>query len=147
KTATFLCYAILAFAVVFPVGATNTTYVEGNDLVVLTDKGFVRGVETPGLRKFLGIPYATPPVGNLRWRATKPASPWLGVRDASKFGPHCAQPQDVFVGAPSTSEDCLFLNVFTPKQAHQEDQLLDAQDNRDGRPVMVWIYGGGLTAG
>jgi para-nitrobenzyl esterase len=143
KTTIFLCSAI--FATVFPVGAINTTYTEDGNLVVLTDKGYIKGVETPELRKFLGIPYAAPPVGNLRWRQTKPAAPWFGVRDASKFAPHCAQSAGAFIGEPSTSEDCLYLNVFTPKQAHGNQHA--ALDARDGRPVMVWIYGGGFTTG
>jgi para-nitrobenzyl esterase len=138
KAAIFLCCAI--FATAFPVGAINTTSAE-DDMVVLTDKGYIRGVETPELRKFLGIPYAAPPVGNRRWRAPNPVAPWNGVRDTSQFAPHCAQLEDVFIGEPSTSEDCLYLNVFTPKQSYNYEEDLD------GRPVMVWIYGGGLDTG
>lgn len=107
--------------------------------VVWTDEGLVRGVETPKVYKFLGIPFATPPVGELRWRPPQPAARWVGIRDASQFAPHCAQPAGWFIGTPSTNEDCLHLNVFVPRKA--------LHDERGDRAVMVWIYGGGLTTG
>lgn len=101
--------------------------------VVKTDKGSVKGVEAAGGLRFLGIPYAAPPTGERRWKAPEPAAAWTDTRDASKFGGTCPQAGGAFGGA-STSEDCLYLNVYTPKG--------------DGPfPVMVWIHGGAFTAG
>ncbi|HSR86666.1 MAG TPA: carboxylesterase family protein [Streptosporangiaceae bacterium] len=97
--------------------------------------GQVRGKKAGGADEFLGIPYAAPPVGQLRWRAPRPPAPWHGIRPATKFAPHCAQPTGVF-GRPSTSEDCLYLNVFAPA-GHRRGRL----------PVMVWIHGGAFVGG
>jgi para-nitrobenzyl esterase len=101
-----------------------------------TVKGMVRGLTNGPVDEFLGIPYAAPPVGALRWRPPQPAASWSGVLDATAFAPHCPQSASPF-GEASTSEDCLFLNVFTP--SHQ----------RPGAryPVMVWIHGGALVTG
>jgi para-nitrobenzyl esterase len=101
-----------------------------------TANGPVRGLAKGTVDEFLGIPYAAPPVGALRWRPPQPAASWPGVRDATKFAPHCPQPASPF-GQASMSEDCLFLNVFTPSN----------QKPRSPRPVMVWIHGGALVSG
>ena len=109
----------------------------GGDLtrpVALTDRGPVRGVDTAGGREFLGIPYAAPPVGDLRWRAPRPPAPWVLPRDASQFAPHCSQVASPF-GVASASEDCLYLNVYAPG-----DALF-------GHPVMVYIHGGAFQTG
>jgi len=87
--------------------------------------------------EFLGIPYAAPPVGALRWRPPQPAARWSGVRDATQFAPHCAQSASPF-GQASTSEDCLYLNVLTPPGGTRANHRL---------PVMVWIHGGALVTG
>jgi para-nitrobenzyl esterase len=102
--------------------------------LVFTDRGLVRGVHTSNGDQFLGIPYAAPPVGDLRWRAPRRAAPWLAPRDATKFANHCPQAATPF-GVASTSEDCLYLNVYTPE--------------RRGflRPVMVYIHGGAFITG
>ena len=80
--------------------------------LIATEQGLVLGLETPPVNKFLGIPYAAPPVGDLRWKPPQPHSSWSGVLNAKEFGSHCAQIAHV-VGVSSSSEDCLFLNVCT----------------------------------
>ena len=109
----------------------------GRSPVVATTGGLVRGLAAGATDEFLGIPYAAPPVGPLRWRPPQPAAPWSGVRDATQFAPHCPQPA-TFFGVASMSEDCLYLNVFTPPGGQRRDT---------SRPVMVWIHGGALITG
>jgi para-nitrobenzyl esterase len=103
--------------------------------VVRTADGWVHGQTTATTDEYLGIPYAAPPVGRLRWRPPQPPAPWRGVRQATSFAPHCAQPPSAF-GVASTSENCLYLNVFTPAGYAGRDL-----------PVMVWIHGGSLLVG
>jgi para-nitrobenzyl esterase len=91
-------------------------------------------------RAFLGIPYAAPPVGDLRWKPDAPAPTWTGVRQATTFGSRCMQPalfDDMFFRDPGPSEDCLTLNIWTPANASPSARL----------PVMFWIYGGGFNTG
>ncbi len=104
-------------------------------LRVSTVGGQLRGKDAGGTDQYLGIPYAAPPVGPLRWRAPQPPARWSGVRAATQFGPHCPQSAGVF-GKASTSEDCLYLNVFAP-----------AGHRPSGLPVMVWIHGGAYVSG
>src|SRR5215210_8018375 len=106
--------------------------------VVPTDRGPVRGVETPGMKQYLGIPYAAPPVGDLRWRPPQPPARWRGPLDASRFGNHCPQVASPF-GFASTTEDCLYLNVYAPN--------VKGKGHAKSLPVMFWIHGGGLTLG
>jgi para-nitrobenzyl esterase len=113
--------------------AASTAAASG--LVAQTHLGAVRGQAVGGIHEFLGIPYAAPPTGKLRWQAPEPPAHWKGVRSATKFAPHCPQSASPF-GRASMSEDCLFLNVFTRPGG-----------SRSGRPVMVWIHGGALVTG
>ncbi|HEY6911063.1 MAG TPA: carboxylesterase family protein [Myxococcales bacterium] len=106
--------------------------------VVPTSEGPVRGIGAGGIEKFLGIPYAAAPVGDLRWRPPQPLSRRQGVRDATAFGAHCAQGASPF-GLATQSEDCLFLNVFTPARSDANEDV--------AFPVMVWIHGGALLVG
>ncbi len=103
-----------------------------------THQGSIEGVREHGVSAFLGVPYAAAPVGPLRWRAPAAAPTWTGVRDASQLAPACLQTGVSIPGepAPEVSEDCLYLNVWTP-----------APNPRDRRPVMVFIHGGGYTNG
>jgi carboxylesterase type B len=109
--------------------------------VVTTADGAVRGKTVAATREFLGIPYAAPPVGALRWQPPQPPKPWSGIRAASSYAPHCPQSAGAF-GRPSTSEDCLYLNVFTPAGAPG-----GAGRSTRNLPVMVWVHGGSLRTG
>jgi para-nitrobenzyl esterase len=118
--------------------STAATHSSASATPVVTIKdGALRGTARGATDEFLGIPYAAAPVGPLRWRPPQPAAPWSGERDATTFAPHCAQPATPF-GAASLSEDCLYLNVFAPA---------GRKHGGEGRPVMVWIHGGGLVIG
>jgi len=116
--------------------APGGLFVGAGGPVAGTANGAVRGVANGAVDEFLGLPYAAPPVGPLRWRPPQPAASWTGVRAATAFAPHCPQAASPF-GQASTSEDCLYLNVFTPRRDRPGP----------GHPVMVWIHGGALVTG
>ncbi|WP_156400510.1 carboxylesterase/lipase family protein [Caulobacter sp. Root655] len=107
--------------------------------IVATKSGAIEGVDRGGVLAFLGVPFAAPPVRNLRWRPPAPVAPWTGARPAKRFGPDCIQepmsspPGPGFIN--STSENCLYLNVWRPRASG------------DRRPVMVWIHGGAFIMG
>ncbi len=104
---------------------------------VMIDSGAIEGVSKNGLTTFMGVPFAAPPVREQRWREPQAAAPWKGTRKALSFAPACMQKGVSMPGEtpPPTSEDCLYLNIWTPAKA---DERL---------PVMVWIHGGGYTNG
>jgi para-nitrobenzyl esterase len=115
----------------------GTASADPDPQVVPTSEGKVRGTVADGIRTFQGIPYAAPPVGERRWRAPQPARSWPGVRDATEPGAICPQLGYLTGGPPVVgSEDCLFLNVWTP-----------ARQSGIARPVLVFVPGGGFTAG
>jgi para-nitrobenzyl esterase len=107
--------------------------------VVQIDSGRLSGITQSGVSSYKVIPYAAPPVGNLRWRPPQPVAAWSGTRPADKVGPLCKQKintQDNGVGPPPDSEDCLNLDVYAPARAR-----------RGSLPVMFWIHGGGYVNG
>jgi para-nitrobenzyl esterase len=107
--------------------------------VVQIDTGRISGTTQSGVSSYKGIPYAAPPVGNLRWRPPQPVASWTGTRPADKVGPLCKQiinTGDNGVGPPPDSEDCLNLDVYTPAKA-----------GKAKLPVMFWIHGGGYVNG
>ena len=127
-----------AMVVAAPVASASTLggQAAAHGPVAGTTNGPVRGLANGPVDEFLGIPYAAPPVGALRWQPPQPSAGWSGVRDATQFAPHCPQSPSLF-GQASTSEDCLFLNVFTPSHRRAGSHF----------PVMVWIHGGALVTG
>ena len=114
--------------------------VSGQD-IVQTANGQLegRGVQPSGVRIFRGIPFAQPPTGELRWQEPQPVKNWKEVRAAREFGPRCMQARvfdDMQFRSDGVSEDCLYLNVWTP-----------AKSNRERLPVLVYFYGGGFVSG
>ncbi len=131
-----LVFALIAFILSLPLLTAQ---------VVQTTQGKVEGKKEPNsiVIAFKGIPYAAPPIGHLRWRAPQPAATWKGVRHAYQFSANCIQQTTPLGWGPwtheylipdSVSEDCLYLNIWTPVQAHKA-------------AVLVWIYGGGFVSG
>lgn len=127
----------ISFLFLFKVNAQQP--IKESLLNVKVTNGVLEGVSESGVSVFRGIPYAQPPVGNLRWKAPQPFPNWSGVRKADKFGPRPMQKfifTDMKFRSDSVSEDCLYLNVWTP-----------AKSTKDHLPVLVYFYGGGFIAG
>jgi para-nitrobenzyl esterase len=133
----FCCFRLIAAALLALIVAAGTAIAAAPPRVQ-SAQGTVEGLRVNSIDEFLGIPYAVPPVGDLRWRPPVVAKPWTGVRQATQFGPACAQVTTlgVFAGPANVNEDCLTLNVFTP-------------DIRTSHtlPVLVWLHGGGNMDG
>ena len=119
----------------FAINANADVYNEARPIVEVKN-GKLQGVEECGMLAFKNIPYAAPPVGELRWRPPQPAKKWEGVRDASEYGQACPQPlvEGLNPELVPGIEDCLKLNVYIPKTG-------------ENLPVMVWIHGGALLTG
>ena len=122
-------FALVSFWVI----QHKTSSRRNDPAIVQTDVGWVRGDVTTTLRRFQGIPYAAPPTDSLRWQAPQPALGWQGVRDDTQPCSACPQQPTSYANIRSTNEDCLFLNVTTPREATAGDR----------KPVMVWIHGDG----
>ncbi|MFZ0091099.1 MAG: carboxylesterase family protein [Solirubrobacteraceae bacterium] len=118
------------------VGATAGIVAASSAPVVSTRDGRLRGVVRGAVRMFLGVPYAAPPIGQLRFRAPRPPARWTGVRSAVRFGRACVQFEPIH-GVGTQSENCLYLNIWEPKNARSGSRL----------PVLLWYHGGGLAFG
>ena len=129
---------LLLFTIIF--SFSFLAFSQNKSLVVKTENGLVEGtLEASGIRSFKGIPFAAPPVGDLRWKEPQPVKNWEGVRKADHFGPRAMQPpifSDMVFRSNGMSEDCLYLNVWSPSNS-----------NNGKLPVLVYFYGGGFIAG
>ncbi|MGH3914754.1 MAG: carboxylesterase/lipase family protein [Pseudonocardiaceae bacterium] len=125
--------SVAALVCVAALSACSSSVQEGGQMspgvIVTTDAGPVRGTAAEGYRLFQGIPFATPPVGELRWAPPRPVTPWTQPRDATQPGNVCAQVASHVADIASENEDCLYLNVTAPESAQR-------------LPVVVWIHGG-----
>lgn len=141
-TKTILAALLLTTGLAAPIQAEDKSMQPIAGDPVATASGRVAGTRlASGVKAYLGIPFAAPPVGNLRWAPPQPTR-WSGVFNADRFGPECIQvlrPHDInhYFGEQPSGEDCLSLNIWAPADAHEGD----------GRPVIVFLYGGGFTIG
>ena len=115
---------------------------------VKVEGGIIEGIDSSGVCIFRGIPFAAPPVGELRWKAPQPVVAWQGVREAKKFGHDPMQYNafgDMVFEGNGQSEDCLYLNVWTP--AKLNSQTSNPNSQFDKLPVLIYFNGGGLVSG
>jgi para-nitrobenzyl esterase len=134
-----LCARLLGVTAVASIAAIGAASGQTPPAPVLhPPAGDIQGLSVAGVGEFLGIPYAKPPVGDLRWRPPQPVARWGETLQATKFANTCVQPQRGVFASPSKTEDCLYLNVFTPAAEPGPGARL---------PVMVWFHGGGLFSG
>lgn len=133
-----ICLTIATCASTLPAVAA-TKHAGADPAVVKTDKGLVRGVIRDGVREFKGIPFAAPPIGDLRWAVAPPAKAWRGILDATAYRSACPQVERYGLTEASNDEDCLYLNVTAPYS--------DKEKATKKRPVIVWIYGGAFVGG
>ena len=135
---------LLSLLILLPVWTVAQPTAESAGLQVQTTHGILEGTDDSGIRIFRGIPFAQPPVGELRWKAPQPVGNWEGVKKADAFGPRAMQRpifSDMNFRSDGVNEDCLYLNVWTPAKnngAGLSDERL---------PVLVYFYGGGFVAG
>ena len=135
---------LASLAVLLTANAALAAAPDGSPTARIEQGALIGAAAAEGVHAFKGIPYARPPVGPNRWRPPAPAEGWSGVRDATQFGPACVQPKSppgsIYADPPAKmSEDCLSLNVWTPKGAHSKAPRRT--------PVMVWFHGGSQTFG
>ena len=131
----FLTRALLLITVA---GTSTITLAQSKTPITPTESGDLSGVREGGLSVYKGVPFAAPPVGDLRWRPPAPVTPWTDIREADAFAPACMQDGVSMPGEtpPVVNEDCLYLNIWTPAKSAQGHL-----------PVIVWIYGGGFIRG
>ena len=130
---------VMALTALCCLSACNQKKGDDVTLQVKTQYGVLEGIEEDGVKKFLGVPFAQAPVGELRWKAPQPVQAWEGIREAKQFGDDPMQPNvfgDMNFRGPGRSEDCLYLNIWTT-----------AKTTADALPVLIYFNGGGLMAG
>ncbi len=133
KTNNYMKKLFLSLAFLLPMMGTMA------QTQVKTAEGILEGKDLSGIKVFKGVPFAAPPVGNRRWKAPQPAKHWDGVREAKEYGPNPMQEPlfgDMNFGTKVNSEDCLYLNIWTP-----------AKTMKEHLPVLIYFNGGGLMAG
>lgn len=131
-----LILAVILFGWMEPLWAAEAAF---DPSIARTDKGAVRGIIRDGVREFKGIPYAQPPVGELRWSLPREASAWSGILDATKYRNACPQLERYGIPESSDNEDCLHINVTVPYK--------DKSDLERKRAVIVWFHGGAFVGG
>jgi para-nitrobenzyl esterase len=131
----FAAFLLVAFSLALTACGSSNNAATADGSIVQVAQGSLQGTVGANGRQFLGIPFAAPPVGDLRWKAPQPPAAWTTTRDATKIGNRCPQVSTPLENAASNTEDCLYLNVYTPVPSSSP------------RPVMVWLHGGTYSIG